>query len=149
MNILSNSSQETFTIAYELGHRIKPPFVLFLKGELGTGKTLFTQGLAKGLGIQGQINSPTFVMMKIYEGNPRLVHVDAYRLKDSDEPIGIIDEMDENTILIIEWPQFLNEMILPNMSVTLEYRDENSRIIHVDSQHDMFESWRTYVASRD
>ena len=149
MMIHSHSPQDTFQIAYELGKCIRPPFVLFLSGELGTGKTLFTQGLAKGLKIQSQVNSPTFVIMKIYEGNPRLVHVDAYRLEHSDEPIGVIDELDDNTIMIVEWPKYLNESLTCDMSVTLEYKGEHHRIIIVESDHQVVECWRSYVASRD
>lgn len=149
MILTSHSPEETSELAFNLGRLIQPPFVCFLHGELGTGKTLFTQALAKGLGIKGHVNSPTFVFMKIYEGQPRLVHVDAYRLEGVDEPIGILDELDQDTVMIIEWPQYLNEDIKANMCISLEYIDDQTRILNIDSDHHVMESWRAYVATRD
>jgi tRNA threonylcarbamoyladenosine biosynthesis protein TsaE len=147
MIITSTSPQDTFDLAFQLGRLIRPPFVCFLKGELGTGKTLFTQALAKGLDIKGHVNSPTFVLMKIYEGTPRLVHVDAYRLEGVDEPIGIVDEIDSNTVMIVEWPQYLNEDIKADMNISIQYIDDQTREIRINSEHQVMESWRAYVAT--
>jgi tRNA threonylcarbamoyladenosine biosynthesis protein TsaE len=147
MKLTSKSPEETSQLAYNLGRLIQPPFVCFLEGELGSGKTLFTQALAKGLGIKSHVNSPTFVFMKNYEGQPRLVHVDAYRLEGVEEPIGILDELDQNTVMIVEWPKYLNEDIKADMSISIEYIDDQTRILNINSQHPVMESWRAYVAT--
>lgn len=149
MKIRTHSSEETQTLGQHLGRLIQPPFVMFLQGDLGTGKTLLTQSIALGLGIQEHVNSPTFVLMKSYEGKPRLVHVDAYRLEGVDESIGISDELDTSTIMIIEWPQHLNEDIKSDMMIRLDYIDETTREITFESNHPIMEEWRSYVASRD
>ena len=149
MKIRTHSSEETQALGQQLGRLIKPPFVLFLQGDLGTGKTLLTQSIALGLGIQEHVNSPTFVLMKIYEGKPRLVHVDAYRLEGIEESIGISDELDSNTVMIIEWPQYLNEDISADMMIKLNYIDETAREITLESHHPIMEQWRSYVAISD
>ncbi len=149
MKIRTHSSEETQALGQQLGRLIKPPFVLFLQGDLGTGKTLLTQSIALGLGIQEHVNSPTFVLMKIYEGKPRLVHVDAYRLEGIEESIGISDELDSNTVMIIEWPQYLNEDISADMVIKLNYIDETAREITLESHHPIMEQWRSYVAISD
>ena len=149
MKIKTHSSEETQALGQQLGRLIKPPFVLFLQGDLGTGKTLLTQSIALGLGIQEHVNSPTFVLMKIYEGKPRLVHVDAYRLEGIEESIGISDELDSNTVMIIEWPQYLNEDISADMVIKLNYIDETAREITLESHHPIMEQWRSYVAISD
>lgn len=149
MKIRTHSSEETQALGQQLGRLIKPPFVLFLQGDLGTGKTLLSQSIALGLGIQEHVNSPTFVLMKIYEGKPRLVHVDAYRLDGIEESIGISDELDSNSVMVIEWPQYLNEDISADMMIKLNYIDETTREITFESHHPMMEQWRSYVATSD
>ena len=148
MKITLHTLQETQEVAHRLGQMIKPPFVLFLKGSLGTGKTHFTQHFAKGLNIQNHVNSPTFVLMKIYEEDVRLVHVDAYRLEGVSEPIGIQDECDDESILVVEWPEFLNEEIKADMTLTFEIRDENSRYCVIETDHPIGLEWSNYVATR-
>ena len=89
MRINSFSPEETYALGYELGQKAKPGEVYTLNGDLGTGKTVFTQGLAAGLGIQEPVNSPTFTIVQVYEeGRLPLYHFDVYR-------IGDIEEMDE------------------------------------------------------
>ena len=149
MKIRTHSCEETQALGQQLGRLIKPPFVLFLQGDLGTGKTLLSQSIALGLGIQEHVNSPTFVLMKIYEGKPRLVHVDAYRLDGIEESIGISDELDSNSVMVIEWPQYLNEDISADMMIKLNYIDETTREITFESHHPIMEQWRSYVATSD
>ena len=85
----SYSPEETFAIGKEIGEQLKPGDVYCLIGDLGVGKTVFTQGLAKGLGIEEPINSPTFTIIQEYhEGRIPLYHFDVYR-------IGDVSEMDE------------------------------------------------------
>jgi len=148
MKITLHSLQQTNEVAQILADMIKPPFVLFLKGSLGTGKTQFTQFLAKGLNITTQVNSPTFVFMKIYEESTRLVHMDAYRLEGVSEPIGLLDECDDHTIVVVEWPQHLNEDIKPDMILTFEIIGENTRLLYIETNHPLGMKWRDYVATR-
>ena len=114
---LSNSVEETFALAEKIAKESKGGDIIALYGDLGAGKTSFTKGFAKGLGIKKVVNSPTFVVMKIYSNKSGvgLVHVDAYRLSTASElsAIGIDDYLgNEKYITIIEWPEKV-EGILP------------------------------------
>lgn len=111
---ITNSPQETFEFAEKLAGKAKPGDIICLDGELGTGKTVFTQGFARGLGITGPVNSPTFTIMQIYdEGRLPLYHFDVYR-------IGSPDEMDElgyeeyffgEGVCLIEWSSLIEDII--------------------------------------
>ena len=117
----SYSPEETFAIGKEIGEQLKPGDVYCLIGDLGVGKTVFTQGLAKGLGIEEPINSPTFTIIQEYhEGRIPLYHFDVYR-------IGDVSEMDElgyeeyfygDGACLIEWGNLIEE-ILPKETVTI------------------------------
>lgn len=82
------SVEETQALAHRLAALLEPQTTITLEGDLGTGKTTFTQALAKGLGITRTVNSPTFTIMKQYNGRLPLNHLDVYRLADSDEDLG-------------------------------------------------------------
>jgi tRNA threonylcarbamoyladenosine biosynthesis protein TsaE len=109
-----------------------------LSGELGAGKTSFTQALAKALGIEEHVTSPTFVLEKIYalsEGKSfaRLAHIDAYRLKSGTElgPLGFDALMqDPATLIVLEWPEMVSDTLSPaDVSIRLVVRDDESRTI--------------------
>ena len=83
-----NNLEETQVLAQKLAGIVEPQDTITLEGDLGAGKTTFTQSFAKGLGITRTVNSPTFTIMKQYEGRIPLNHLDVYRLEDSDEDLG-------------------------------------------------------------
>ena len=119
----SYTPKDTFRIAYEMGRQIKPGEVICLNGDLGTGKTLFSQGFAKGLGIEDRVNSPTFTIVQQYdEGRMPLYHFDVYRIEDSEEmdEIGFADMIYGDGVCLIEWAERIND-ILPEryISVTI------------------------------
>lgn len=119
----SYTPKDTFRIAYEMGRQIKPGEVICLNGDLGTGKTLFSQGFAKGLGIEDGVNSPTFTIVQQYdEGRMPLYHFDVYRIEDSEEmdEIGFADMIYGDGVCLIEWAERIND-ILPEryISVTI------------------------------
>ena len=119
----SYTPKDTFRIAYEMGRQIKPGEVVCLNGDLGTGKTLFSQGFAKGLGIEDGVNSPTFTIVQQYdEGRIPLYHFDVYRIEDSEEmdEIGFADMIYGDGVCLIEWAERIND-ILPEryISVTI------------------------------
>lgn len=126
MNILSvKSSQETQALASELAALLHPGTVILLDGPLGSGKTTFTQGLGKALGIKRAIKSPTYTIVKSYEIPNReadLVHVDAYRLEEGyAESIDLDSYLDAKSIIFIEWPQYISEF-LPEQHLTIEFK---------------------------
>lgn len=103
------SVEETEQLAARLATLLIPPDVLTLEGDLGAGKTTFTKALAKGLGITRTVNSPTFTIIKQYEGNYPFNHLDVYRLAGSDEDLGWDELFYGDAISVIEWAHLIEE----------------------------------------
>ncbi len=114
MIIESHSAAETADLGQKLGSLALPGQVYTLNGNLGTGKTVFTQGMAKGLGITEPVSSPTFTIVQVYEGG-RLpfYHFDVYRIEDIDEmeEIGYDDYFFGHGVTIIEWADVIRELL--------------------------------------
>ena len=120
----SNSPEETFALARRLGEETRPGTVYTLTGDLGVGKTVFAQGLARGLGIEDAINSPTFTIVQVYdEGRLPFYHFDVYRIGDIEEmdEIGYEDCFYGEGISLVEWADLVPE-ILPDSytEITIE-----------------------------
>lgn len=120
----SFSPKDTFEIGRQLGENVKPGSVYTLIGDLGVGKTVFTQGVAKGLGITEPVNSPTFTILQVYEeGRMPFYHFDVYRIGDVEEmeEIGYQDCFYGEGISLIEWANLIEE-ILPEdyVQITIE-----------------------------
>ncbi|SHI17585.1 tRNA threonylcarbamoyladenosine biosynthesis protein TsaE [Butyrivibrio fibrisolvens DSM 3071] len=112
--IETNSSQETFEFGKRIGENAQPGQVYTLIGDLGVGKTVFTQGVAKGLGIEGPVNSPTFTILQVYEeGRIPFYHFDVYRIGDVSEmdEIGYEDCFYGNGISLVEWANLVEEIL--------------------------------------
>jgi len=128
--IIANNFSETQKFGAEFSAQIREGGILCLEGELGAGKTTFTQGLLKGLGCEGPFTSPTFVLMKKYEEN--IYHLDAYRIDETNlDDLGW-DELiaDKKNIIIVEWPERIQKRI-PGRArwMHFEWIDENKRKI--------------------
>ena len=117
----TNSPEETYALAKSLGEQTKPGTVYTLTGDLGVGKTVFAQGLAKGLGIEEAINSPTFTIVQVYdEGRLPFYHFDVYRIGDIEEmdEIGYEDYFYGEGVCLVEWAELIEEL-LPEKRVDL------------------------------
>lgn len=116
--------KDTFDIGNNLGKQCCPGDIVLLNGDLGVGKTMFTKGFGKGLGIDEPINSPTFTIMQIYEeGRIPLYHFDVYRIADIEEmdEIGYEDFFFGKGVCLIEWAELIKEILPDNCkSVTIE-----------------------------
>lgn len=125
----TNGPEETCLLAGRLGMEAAPGDVYCLNGDLGVGKTVFAQGFAKGLGIQEQVNSPTFTILQQYEGGRLpLYHFDVYRIGDVEEmeEIGYEDCFYGNGVCMIEWSDLIKE-ILPERVITVTMRKDMSK----------------------
>ena len=112
--IESFSAQDTFRAGEEIGKQAKPGQIYTLNGDLGVGKTVFTQGIAQGLGITEPVNSPTFTIVQIYEeGRIPLYHLDVYRIGDISEmdEIGYEDYFYGDGVCLIEWANLIEELL--------------------------------------
>lgn len=115
---------ETFELGKKLGSEAKPGMIICLNGDLGTGKTVFTQGFASGLGITEPVSSPTFTIVQVYdEGRLPLYHFDVYRIGDPEEmdEIGYEDCFYGEGVSLIEWSELIEELIPEEaMSILIE-----------------------------
>lgn len=114
MVIETNSAEETFTLGRRLGENACPGQIYTLIGDLGVGKTVFTQGLARGLGIREPISSPTFTIIQEYEeGRLPFYHFDVYRIGDIEEmeEIGYDDYFFGTGVCMIEWANLIEELL--------------------------------------
>ncbi|SOC43585.1 tRNA (adenosine(37)-N6)-threonylcarbamoyltransferase complex ATPase subunit type 1 TsaE [Ureibacillus acetophenoni] len=126
--IIIESLDETNSLASKLANLLEPQDTITLEGDLGAGKTTFTKALAKGLGITRNVNSPTFTIMKQYEGRLPLNHLDVYRLSDSEEDLGWDEIFYGDGVTVVEWAHLIEES-LPQERLEIEIKriDENSR----------------------
>ncbi|MBU0535140.1 MAG: tRNA (adenosine(37)-N6)-threonylcarbamoyltransferase complex ATPase subunit type 1 TsaE [Patescibacteria group bacterium] len=132
MEIITHSTEETKKLASEIAEKTKLGDTLALYGDLGSGKTTFTRYLVESLGLKNRVQSPTFVIARKYG---HVNHIDLYRIISEKEvgDLGIKEMIeDENSIMIIEWPE-LAENLLPENTIRIyfEYVDENSRKIRI------------------
>lgn len=111
--------EETQALAMQLAALVEPQSTITLEGDLGAGKTTFTQSFAKGLGITRTVNSPTFTIMKQYEGRLPLNHLDVYRLEDSDEDLGWDEIFYGDAVTVVEWAHLIKEE-LPSERLAIE-----------------------------
>lgn len=123
-----HSLEETNQLGIRLANLLESGDNLTFEGDLGVGKTTFIQALAKGLGISRTVNSPTFTIMKQYEGKLPLNHLDVYRLENSDEDLGWDEIFYGDAVTVIEWAHLIEEN-LPDERLDIEIQriDENKR----------------------
>lgn len=110
----SYNPRDTYDLGKKMGEHAKPGTIICLNGDLGVGKTVFTQGFAKGLGIEENVSSPTFTILSVYEeGIMPLYHFDVYRIGDVDEmdEIGYDDYFFGEGVCLIEWSELIHELI--------------------------------------
>ena len=135
---ISNSELDTKTLAKKIASNLKPGDVIVLTGELGAGKTKFTEGLLSYFGLENEISSPTFTIVSEYKNeNINIYHFDVYRLEDADEFYAIGgEEYFEKGICIIEWGELISDALPDNhISITFQKdnNDENKRVLDIES----------------
>lgn len=128
----SHNEQDTMELAQNIESEKFPNMVICLKGELGSGKTVFVKGFAQSLGIDENITSPTFNLVKEYQtGELPLYHMDVYRLEDGDDgTIGLSDYFTKGGITIIEWSDIIKDS-LPEERLEIKFKviDEETRVL--------------------
>ena len=128
--ITTHSEDETIEIAQNFESEKFPNMVICLDGDLGSGKTLFTKGIASALGIRDNITSPTFTIIKEYNGELPLFHMDVYRLDGNTEGVGIEEYFTKGGIVVIEWSNTIKD-ILPEERLEIKFKTlgENKRLL--------------------
>lgn len=126
--MISSSSEITIELGEKIGKLLDKNSTIILCGDLASGKTTLTKGIGKGLGIKDTINSPTFTILKIYNGRLPLYHIDAYRLEESNYDLGF-DEYDDG-VIVVEWPEYYKDYLPKEyLEISLKYIDEDTRDI--------------------
>lgn len=150
----SSSPAQTRHLGHCLASALRPGDVVALHGELGTGKTVFVQGLAQGLQVAGRVTSPTFIVMRRHEpapaapaNTPALCHVDAYRLSGGHELLDMgLDDWLEEGVVAVEWAEHVPEALPPDhLEVRLEHAGEGRTITvvaHGPRSHELLEQLR-------
>ena len=129
MNFIVTTVNETYKLGEQLGSLVNSGDIICLIGDLGTGKTHLTKGIAKGLDIKDHITSPTFTIVNEYMGRLKLNHFDVYRVNDPDEieAIGFDEYIFSDGVSIIEWANYIEELIPPeNLTIIIEKLPELS-----------------------
>lgn len=131
-SILTHSPDETIAFAEKIGMKLHGGDVVAYIGGLGAGKTTFTRGLAKGLGLRDDVSSPTFSLVNEYRGDITLYHFDMYRILNEEalETTGFFDYMDDRSVLAVEWSENITDS-LPDNTIFIEIEsvsDETRRI---------------------
>lgn len=128
--ITTRNERETIEIAQNLESEKFPNMIICLDGELGSGKTIFTKGIANALGIDESITSPTYTIIKEYHGECDLYHMDVYRLNGNTEGLGIEEYFNKGGVVVIEWAETIKD-ILPTERLDIEFKvlDENKRLL--------------------
>jgi len=138
--VRTNSTEETLQFSKELAQMLQPGDVITLEGDLGAGKTTFTKGLAVGLDINKNVSSPTFTIIKEYNGRLPLYHMDVYRLEDSYEDLGFDEYFEGQGVTVVEWAHLIEEQ-LPNelLQIKITHGEENSRILTITPKGKRYE----------
>ena len=130
--LTTKSEMDTVEIAQNLESEKFPNMVICLNGELGSGKTVFTKGFAQALGIMDTVTSPTFNIIKEYDGELPLYHMDVYRLDGNTDGVAIEDYFNKGGVVIIEWANTIKD-ILPNDRLDIKFKvaGENARVLTI------------------
>ncbi len=142
---ISNSETDTINFAKNLASKLSVGDVIVLSGDLGAGKTKFTQGILTYFGLENEISSPTFTIVNEYENkNIKIYHFDVYRLSSIDEFLAIGgDQYFEQGISIIEWGEIISDVLPPNYLHITFLRDDNNeekRILNIQPYGNHFEN---------
>ena len=135
MNVTTHSPQETEKLGAALSQHLRPGQVLAFRGTLGAGKTAFTRGIARGLGIREPVTSPTYTIVNEYtDGRLPLFHFDMYRLSSSDElwDIGWEDYLERGGVCAVEWSENVADALEDAIWITLEKLGDETRRITIE-----------------
>ena len=130
--LTTRSEMDTIELAQNLESEKFPNMVICLNGELGSGKTIFTKGFANALGITETVTSPTFNIIKEYDGELPLYHMDVYRLDGNTEGVGIEDYFTKGGVVIIEWANTIKDILPENrLDIKFKIAGESTRVLVV------------------
>lgn len=132
MFIQVESLEMTKKLAEKLAQVVTENDVILLNGDLGAGKTTFSQNFGKALGVKRTINSPTFNIIKSYKGRLPFHHMDCYRLENSDEDLGFDEYFNSDAVTLIEWSEYIEDFLPEErLEINIKYIEENKRLFEI------------------
>ena len=127
-----NSVDEIIALGKKIGELAFPNMVITMNGDLGAGKTTMTKGIALGLGIDKIVNSPTFTIMKIYDGRLTLYHLDVYRINNAESDFELEEYFEMDGLCVIEWANQIEELLPDNyMNINISDLGDNKRLLEI------------------
>ena len=127
-----NSVDEIIALGKKIGELAFPNMVITMNGDLGAGKTTMTKGIALGLGIDKIVNSPTFTIMKIYDGRLALYHLDVYRINNAESDFELEEYFEMDGLCVIEWANQIKELLPDNyMNINISDLGDNKRSLEI------------------
>ncbi len=137
--IICKTEEDMVKLGNRFGKLAKPGMVISLRGSLGAGKTVFARGVARSLGIEEAIVSPTFTLVQEYDGSLPMYHMDLYRITSQEdfEMIGGEDMLYSDGVCLIEWSEIINEMLPQDtIFISIAVNSDQSRTVTIDSKED-------------
>ena len=138
MNYITRSEEDTLRISAALAQMLSAGDTLLLHGDLGTGKSVLARGVARALGVQGAMPSPTFTLLIPYQGKCKIYHYDLYRLNDPDEfyAAGLDEFIGGDGVALVEWPEMADVEIRPALHIYLERVEEDTETRRIRIEND-------------
>ncbi len=137
LSVKSSCEDNTYEFGQKIGELVEPGQLILLSGDLGAGKTLLTQGICDGLGVEEDVTSPTYNLINEYEGDLAVYHMDLYRLEQEEDlyDLGFEDYLENGGIVIIEWPDLVYDLIPAEfIYIKIEVISQEERIIVVEAE---------------
>lgn len=133
LKFIVKTEEEMINLGQRIGALVYPNMVITMNGNLGAGKTTITKGIGKAMGIKRVINSPTFTIMKIYEGALNLYHLDVYRIENSSTDFELEEYFYMGGVSVIEWSNNIKDLI-PEDKISLEFeiQEDSSRLVVIE-----------------
>lgn len=144
LKYIIKTEEEMINLGQKIGALVYPNMVITMNGNLGAGKTTITKGIGKAMGIKRVINSPTFTIMKIYEGTLNLYHLDVYRIENSESDFELEEYFYMGGVSVIEWSNNIKELI-PEDAISLEFEimEDASRLVTIVGPSEFIEKLET------
>jgi len=136
--LVINTQKEMIEFGEMIGRMAYPNMIITLTGDLGAGKTTMTKGIARGLGVTGIVNSPTYTILKIYQGRLTLYHMDVYRILDAFGDFELEEYFEDDGVCVIEWAEQIKEL-LPDerIDIVITVREDGSRILLIKNSEEL------------
>ncbi|CVH78024.1 tRNA threonylcarbamoyladenosine biosynthesis protein TsaE [Clostridiales bacterium CHKCI006] len=133
------NEEEMIALGRQLGQWLDAGDLVLLEGDLGAGKTTLTKGIGQGLGVTKVINSPTFTILKVYQGRVPLYHMDVYRLEGMHQELGFEEYYDGDGVCVVEWATFVaEELPLQRLEITITH-ETNGRLVQMTAKGEHYE----------